>query len=675
MEFCNILSWNVRGLNRKNKQMSVLDVCRLNKETTQLLHCRVRICSGNQDFCLTIVYGSNRLETMRVFWNDLAHLPLPIKPWLFLGDFNADFHVNDRIGGRPISMKEMEDAQQWLALGLVEEMKVMGPFFTCYNNQAGGNRIFSKLDSVFYNEAWLDSFPLASDFSQWEVVSDHNTFLIQDTVLNSWTKPICFGGGGLAKLVEKLVRLKHFLKRFNLSVMGDVGCHFERSKFLFQQELIKPCSLHDVKVALFSIQSVKSPFLWKDIGREVSLVVLDFFEIGKIPQSLNDTLLVLILKVDQPSKAADFRPIAYCTTIYKCISKILCRRLAKFHSSLINQNHGVFIKHRSLAYNVLIFQDLIKGYNRKNSSPRCAMKIDLSKAYDSIDLDFLENLLNALCFPSKFIRWIMICLRGGKRLRQGDPISPMLFVIVMDYLTRMLIKAFKEKGFRFHPMCKSLNLVNLCFADDLLIFCKANSQSVQILHRALAEFKSVLGLSINHNKSNSYFGGLSDIAKAPVLSCTNLIEGSFPLKCLGVPLRPTKFLVAAAVQVHLRLGKLYNHFLSGEKVDYCIFSEKVMQAISSWLGEAIWPGNFADWRVWLAGCRRDWLFQVVSAALAAAIYFILLNGNKCCFDNSCYSVSKIDHMIRFSVKARVLNFNSRKLSSRERQMLEFVTSL
>ncbi|XP_062106626.1 uncharacterized protein LOC133817969 [Humulus lupulus] len=551
------------------------------------------------------------IESRIVLWNGLAQVHLPIQPWLVLGDFNAVFDIMHHLGGRPISGKEMQDAQNWLALGLVEEMK-----------------------------AWVDMFPLASASSHWEVVSDHSTLLIKqvevqnlgiqpfryfnmwsshpqfrDSVLGSWTKPICSRGDFLMRLAKKFIRLKHVLKRFNWRIMGDVGCQFEQSKSLFQQAqnalFVDPSNASlvsaereayldyrrqekffesflrqkskitwlrfgDENMTYFHARLKKrkmsnhivsyisadgsvvddyekhssSPgpdgyrvgffkVMWKEIGREVSLAVLEFFETGLIPQSLNDTLSVLISKVDQPSNAADFRPIACCTTIYKCISKMLCSRLASILPSLINPNQGAFIKHRSLAYNVLIFQDLIKGYNRKNSSPRCVMKIDLSKAYDLIDWDFLENLPKALCFPSRFIRWIMICLRGtsysllsncriqgqfkgGKGLRQGDPISPLLFDIVMDYLTQMLIKASSNKGFRFHPMYKSVNLVNICFADDLLIFCKANPQSVQILHTALAEFKLTSGMSINHRKSRIYLGGFSDVAKESVLSCTNL---------------------------------------------------------------------------------------------------------------------------------------------------------
>ncbi|XP_062114805.1 uncharacterized protein LOC133827158 [Humulus lupulus] len=544
------------------------------QDSSQMLHCHVHIRSRNLDFFITTVYGSNCLETRKVLWNNLSQVHLFGQPWLVLGDFNAVFDRTDQLGGRPISRKEMEDAQAWFALGLVEEKKVMGPVFTWSNNQEDGHRIYSKLDRIFCNEPWMNKFPSTTAFSQREVISDHSSLLIKpveirklgiqpfryfnmwashhrfrEIVLESWSKPICSRGDSLSRLAQKLTRLKHVLKRFNWRIVGDVGCQFEHSKSLFQQvqnalyadpnndslilaerealkkrksanrivsylsddgtivddydklDLIKPFTAHDVKLALSSIHPVKSPgpdgygagffkVLWKEISREV----------------------------DQPATATDFRPIACYTTIYKCISKMLCTRLATILPSLIKSNQGAFIKHRSLAYNVLIFQDLIKGYNRKNSSPRCAMKIDLSKAYDSIDWDFLENLLKDLCFPSKFIRWIMICLRGTsyalllngriqghfqgcKGLRQGDPIFPLLFVIVMDYLTRLFIKASKDKGFRFYPMCKSLNLVNLYFADDLPIFCKANPQSVQILHSALIEFSLSSGLSINFSKS------------------------------------------------------------------------------------------------------------------------------------------------------------------------------
>ncbi|XP_062089600.1 uncharacterized protein LOC133796134 [Humulus lupulus] len=131
--------------------------------------------------------------------------------------------------------------------------------------------------------------------------------------------------------------------------------------------------------------------------------------------------------------------------------------------------------------------------------------------------------------------------KGGKGLRQGDPISPLLFVLVMDYLTRALHGAAKDKQFRFHLLCKTLNITNLCFADDLLIMCKAHLSSIQIMQQAFQEFSSAFGLNINQAKSSIYFGGITLAEKEKLLCLSKLREGQFPLKYLGVPLRPTKW--------------------------------------------------------------------------------------------------------------------------------------
>ncbi|XP_062114814.1 uncharacterized protein LOC133827513 [Humulus lupulus] len=105
----------------------------------------------------------------------------------------------------------------------------------------------------------------------------------------------------------------------------------------------------------------------------------------------------------------------------------------------------------------------------------------------------------------------------------------------------------------------------------------------------------------------------------------------------------------------------------------CIFSKRIMQRVYGWLGEVIWPEKFEDWLVWLACRRSGWVLQIVVEALDATVYFIWLNKNICCFDNSCFTILKMHSLIWFTVKTRVLNLSSRKLSSRERQMLEFVS--
>ncbi|XP_062085617.1 uncharacterized protein LOC133791714 [Humulus lupulus] len=592
---------------------------------------------------VTITQEMDQLINCEVKIKGVKHTAyLSFVPWLVVGDFNAVFEFDDRIGGRMVTALEVEDSRQWRAKALLNELRSSGSFFTWSNKQKEGSRIFSKLDRVLINELWLDIFPDSEARINWDTISDHCYCLIkivqyQDSeirpfryynmwashkdfrsiVLNIWSKPT--GGYGLQKIIQKLRRLKPVLTQFNKKQVGDVVQNYVAAKqkyelaqfllqqspssSLLQQEEIEAAIeydrisksyesflrqkskinwlgfgdentayFHDVKRALFSIPSIKSPgpdgfgsgfykALWKDIGEDNSEAILMFFERGVILAELNGTILSLIPKVDSPTKATDYRLIACCNTLYKCISKMICFRLAKVLPVIIHQNQGAFIKNRQLPHNILILQDILCGYTRKNISPQCVLKIDLSKAYDFIDWVFIKDILTAFCFPGRFIQWIMTSLagtsytlmfngrlqgsfEGRKGLRQGNPISPLLFVLAMEYLTRLLKQASHHREFRFHPMCKHLQLVNLCFADDLILFCKGNFRSVQILFEGFSNFCHCSGLAANLSKSQIFFGGVAAEVKNDILKFVALGEGNFPMKYLGVSLRPTRWLVA-----------------------------------------------------------------------------------------------------------------------------------
>ncbi|XP_062093667.1 uncharacterized protein LOC133799684 [Humulus lupulus] len=127
----------------------------------------------------------------------------------------------------------------------------------------------------------------------------------------------------------------------------------------------------------------------------------------------------------------------------------------------------------------------------------------------------------------------------------------------MEYFTRLLIEASLSKEFRFHLKCKNLRLVNLCFADDLVIFYKGVNNSVQIIKECFTTFSLASGLSANLDKSQVYFGGLAEEKTKKILTRLQFVEGSFPLKYLGVPLRPTKWKAGDCAvilkKIHLKL--------------------------------------------------------------------------------------------------------------------------
>ncbi|XP_074314233.1 uncharacterized protein LOC141649441 [Silene latifolia] len=171
----------------------------------------------------------------------------------------------------------------------------------------------------------------------------------------------------------------------------------------------------EIKAVFFSIPIDKSPgpdgytsaFFkdsWDIVGGEVCAAIKDFFSTGQLLKQINATNITLIPKCDRPSSVKQFRPIACCNMIYKVISKLLCNRLAQVLPDLISENQGAFIKGRSIIENVLICQDLVKMYNRKAVSPRCLFKIDLQKAYDTVEWDFVEQLFRGFQFPEAFIQ-------------------------------------------------------------------------------------------------------------------------------------------------------------------------------------------------------------------------------------------------------------------------------
>lgn len=115
---------------------------------------------------------------------------------------------------------------------------------------------------------------------------------------------------------------------------------------------------------------------WHIIGPEVFATIKEFFENGMLLKQLNTIKISLISKGKRPDYTSQFRPISYCYTLSKCISKILCSRLKKILDSLVNPTQTTFIQGRTLIQNVLICHDLMRYYNRK-TTPRCFIKNDL----------------------------------------------------------------------------------------------------------------------------------------------------------------------------------------------------------------------------------------------------------------------------------------------------------
>lgn len=279
-----------------------------------------------------------------------------------------------------------------------------------------------------------------------------------------------------------------------------------------------------------------------------------------MPRAVNATILTIIPKFPGATLIKDYRPISCCNTLYKLISKLLVTRLKPLLPKLILPNQTTFIKGRLLLENCLLASELVNGYHKNKGPKRVTLKINIAKDFDSITWDLLTECLHALQLLVIYINWLKECytkisysvstngrlhgfFKGSRGLRQGDPLSPYLFGLVMNILSQKLNDAAEEGKFNYHPKCQASGLTHLCFADDLLIFSDGSSKSIQGILTALEEFKQISGLSISPEKSCFFACGFKDVELTSIASISDFPQGSLPIRYLGLPLCTKKLTI------------------------------------------------------------------------------------------------------------------------------------
>lgn len=203
---------------------------------------------------------------------------------------------------------------------------------------------------------------------------------------------------------------------------------------------------------------------------------------------------------------------------------------------MITENQSAFVKGRLLIENVLLASELVKKYHKEEVSPRCVMKIDISKAFESVQWSFVLKSLEALGVPEKFNGDLAGYFQSTRGLRQGCSLSPYLFVLCMNVLSNKIDKAVEQGKFKFHPQCKELSLTHLCFADDLMVFVEGSKESIEGALSVFDEFAVWSGLCISIEKSTVYMAGVSIEEKGRILANFSFADGDLPVRYLGLPL-------------------------------------------------------------------------------------------------------------------------------------------
>jgi hypothetical protein len=291
------------------------------------------------------------------------------------------------------------------------------------------------------------------------------------------------------------------------------------------------------------------------VKEDFMAVFEEFHARGKFVKSINSTFISLILKIQGVKEVKDFRPISLVGGVYKIISKVLANRMRKVMDKIISKPQNAFVKGRQILDSVLIANECLDS-RIKSEESGVLCKLDMEKAYDHVDWNFLLYLLRRCGFGEKWCSWIQHCISSvrfsvlingvpsgffgcSRGVRQGDPLSPFLFVLVMEAFSRML-GAFIERGLISGFSVGSsgqdrVNVSHLLFADDTLVFCGANASQIRHLGALLVCFEAAAGLKVNLSKSVLIpVGHVEDVGQlAGLLGCG---YGEVPLKYLGLPL-------------------------------------------------------------------------------------------------------------------------------------------
>lgn len=382
---------------------------------------------------------------------------------------------------------------------------------------------------------------------------------------------------------------------------------------------------------------------WQIVGQEVTAGILHFFKTRHLPRIINSAAIALVAKNHSASSVGDYRPISCCNVLYKCITKMLTYRLKLILPSIISQCQSAFVPKRSIGDNIMLAQALCKNYHLNSGQARCTVKVDIKKAFDTINWQFLLTAMSRMGFPEVFISWVSACLStcmlsvkingslegyfaAKSGLRQGDPLSPYLFVIAMEVMTACIKKSVSFSNFSYHWLTKEAAISHLIFADDVLLFCKGNVDSATSLMNGLDLFSNASGLCPNKDKSQVFFGNVPSEIQNSILEVTGFQRGELPIKYLGLPLISTKLKKSDCIPLiqkicrsidswtcrflshagRLQLLKVVLYGIQGYWISHLFLQKGILKQLSSLFIKFLWGGSTTSTKMvkvsWLDCC-------------------------------------------------------------------------
>ncbi|XP_071906094.1 uncharacterized protein [Coffea arabica] len=327
--------------------------------------------------------------------------------------------------------------------------------------------------------------------------------------------------------------------------------------------LLREVTMEEVKGVVFELDGDSAPgadgftgtffrHCWDIVALDALAATMDFLAGTPLPKEIASTLIVLIPKKPNPATFADFRPISLCTFMNKIFTKVLANRLQAILPGIISLEQSAFCPGRDIAENVLLAQEMIASINKKTRGHNCIFKLDMMKAFDRVSWWFLRQLLCKFGFDYRFIflilnnlslSWFSVLVNGrargffqaSRRIKQGDPLSPLLFILASEALSRGLnaqVAGGSVAPYATPRGCRTVT--HLAFTDDVIIFVRGDKRLVGNLVHFLNLYQTATGQRVNNHKGlfiSSRRCGSGQIRR--IQQMTGFRHGALALSYLG----------------------------------------------------------------------------------------------------------------------------------------------
>ncbi|GAU31405.1 hypothetical protein TSUD_370540 [Trifolium subterraneum] len=569
-----------------------------------------------QPLLFSAIYASTNYINRRRLWNSLNLLHAQhALPWCFIGDFNVILGAHEHRGRFSPARTPMLEFQNWTDTFNLIHLPTRGAEFTWNNGRGGSRHTEKRLDRAICNQAWLDLCSVSSVSTLIKQKSDHFPLLLeaqvtsvqivsqfkfmkmwslhpdcQRIVKESWQNNVL--GCPMFILTKKLKLLKEKLKSWNKECFGnvhnlvtdseqklheiqsliqqnghsDILLQEERnaSKLyeetlnmqedsLLAEEVIPNLVTNEINDLMTVLPSLDELY-WDIVKTDLFNAVLEFFSSSWIFPGFNSNIIALLPKTPEASSIDQNRPIAMANFKFKVISKILADRLASIMPSLVSEEQKGFIHDRNIKDCLCIASEAANLLHNKSFGGNLAPKIDITKAFDTLDWSFLLKVLKSFGFNEIFCNWIHVILQSAflsvsingksygyfnctRGVRQGDPLSPLIFCLAEDVLSRHITKLVSDGKLNLIKGTRHVHVPSHSFyADDLMIFCKGNLAGLRELKTLFSRYAADSGQLVNTAKSTIFSGSITPRRLALIVQLLNFSIGVLPFNYLGVPI-------------------------------------------------------------------------------------------------------------------------------------------